>query len=226
MLTNAEAVRMAYLGKGGAALAAGKQVFVDMSTAGTQVTKQIAEVIETAGADYVEAPVLGSVPAIEGGTAVVLVAGRDEAIQRAQPVLAAFGEVHRTGALGSAAALKLVANSMMIGVTALAAELQAAGTAAELKADDVFWVIARVAPALSARKAGLVEHKYEPVNFALRDATKDLELATELFRSIGAHTPLTTETKYLYERASKSDADLEMSAIASLYEKEPEPAPV
>jgi 3-hydroxyisobutyrate dehydrogenase-like beta-hydroxyacid dehydrogenase len=221
MLTNADAVRSAYLGKGGAALAAGRQVFVEMSTAGTDVTKEIAEVIEAAGGAYVEAPVLGSVPAIEGGTAIVLAAGRNEAIERARPVLEAFGEVRHTGAIGSAAALKLVANAMMIGVTALAAELQAAGTAADLNPDDVFSVITRVAPVLAGRKGGLVDHRYSPVNFALRDATKDLELATDMFRSLGVSAPLTTEAKHLYEQATKSAGELEMSAIASLYEREP-----
>ena len=221
MLTNADAVRSAYLGQGGAALAAGRQVFIEMSTAGTEVTKEIDKVIASAGADYVEAPVLGSVPAIEGGTAIVLAAGRDEAIDRAQPVLEAFGEVRRTGEIGTAAALKLIANSMMIGATALAAELQAAGTAAHLNPDDVFSLITRVAPVLAGRKDGLVDHRYSPVNFALRDATKDLELATNLFRAVGASAPLTTEAKSLYERATRSTGELEMSAIASLYEKEP-----
>jgi 3-hydroxyisobutyrate dehydrogenase-like beta-hydroxyacid dehydrogenase len=221
MLTDADAVRATYLGEGGAAGVAQRQVFVEMSTAGPGVAKDIVPVIEHAGAQFIEAPVMGSIGAVESGTLIVLAAGRDAAIERARPVLAALGEVRRVGDLGSAASLKLVANSMVAGASALAAELQSAGTAAGLNADDVFWVISRVAPALSVRKAGFVEHRYEPVTFALRDGLKDLRLALELYGRSGATTPLTSAAKELYERAAESAGELDLSAIATLYERPP-----
>jgi 3-hydroxyisobutyrate dehydrogenase-like beta-hydroxyacid dehydrogenase len=220
MLTDADAVRAAYLGDGGAATSAHRQVFVEMSTAGPDVARDVAPAIERAGAQFVEAPVMGSIGAVEAGTLVVLAAGPGAAIDRALPVLEALGQVRRVGALGSAASLKLVANSMTAGVTALAAELQSAGTAAGLNPEDVFWVITRVAPGLSARKAGFVEHRYEPVTFALRDALKDVRLATELYGRAGATTPLTITAKELYERAATSAGELDISAIATIYDRE------
>jgi 3-hydroxyisobutyrate dehydrogenase-like beta-hydroxyacid dehydrogenase len=221
MLTDADAVRAAYLGEGGAAKAAKTQVFVEMSTAGPDVEKEIAPAIERAGAHFVEAPVLGSIPAVEAGTLVIFAAGREGAIEQARAVLKDLGEVRRVGELGSAASLKLVANTMLAGVSALAAELMSAGTAAGLNPEDVFWVLTRIAPVLNARRAGFVEHRYEPVNFALRDAAKDLRLATELYRRVGATTPLASATKELYQKAAKSAGNLDMSAIATLYEKQP-----
>jgi 3-hydroxyisobutyrate dehydrogenase-like beta-hydroxyacid dehydrogenase len=113
---------------------------------------------------------------------------------------------------------------MLAGVSALAAELQAAGTGAGLNPEDVFSVLSRIAPVLNARKAGFVEHRYEPVNFALRDAVKDLRLALDLYERAGATTPITTTTRELYERAAKTAGDLDMSAIATLYERKPAPA--
>jgi 3-hydroxyisobutyrate dehydrogenase len=220
MLTDADAVRAAYLGEGGAIKSAQSQVFVEMSTAGPDVANEVAPAIEDAGAQFVEAPVMGSIGAVESGTLVVLAAGPGAAIERALPVLEALGQVRRVGDLGSAASLKLVANSMTAGVTALAAELQSAGTAAGLNPEDVFWVITRIAPGISARKAGFVEHRYEPVTFALRDALKDVRMATELYRRSGSATPLTSTTKELYERASSSVGGLDIAAIATLYERE------
>jgi len=219
MLTDADAVRTAYLGEEGAVKAAEGQVFVEMSTAGPDVSADIVPRLDKAGAQYVEAPVIGSVPAVEAGSLVVLAAGSEAAIARARPVLQALGEVRRVGDLGSAAALKLIANSMLAGVTALGAELQSAGAAAGLDAEDVFWAISRIAPVLNMRKVGLVEHRYEPVMFALHDAVKDLGLALEVYRQNAASTPLTEKTKELYERAAKSVGSLDMSAIASLYER-------
>ena len=222
MLTDAAAVRSAYLGEGGAMQAARQQVFVEMSTAGPDISRELAPRLESAGAQYIEAPVLGSVPAVEAGTLAILAAGDESAIERASPVLQALGEVRRVaGGLGSAASLKLVANTMIAAVNALAAELVAAGTSAGLSGDDVFWVLARLAPAINSRRSGLLEHRYEPVNFALRDAVKDLRLATELYRRTGATTPLANATKELYERAAQSVGNLDLSAIASQYEKHP-----
>jgi 3-hydroxyisobutyrate dehydrogenase-like beta-hydroxyacid dehydrogenase len=164
---------------------------------------------------------MGSIPAIESGKLFILAAGDEAAIERARPVLEALGEIRHVGELGGAAALKLVANSMVAGVSALAAELQAAGTAAGLNPEDVFTVISRMAPALNMRKAGFVEHRYEPVTFSLRDALKDVRLALELYKRSGSTTPLTTSTESLYERAAKSVGSLDISAINSLYEGEP-----
>ncbi len=219
ILTDADAVRAAYLGEHGAAKAAKHQVFVEMSTAGPDIATEIATHIERAGAQLLEAPVLGSIGAVEAGKLIILAAGDKDAIERARPVLDVLGEVRVVGDLGSAASLKLVANTMIAGVSALAAELQSAGTAAGLNAEDVFSVLSRVAPVLIPRKAGFVEHRYEPVTFALRDALKDLRLATELFRRSGATTPLSTKTKELFEKAAESASDLDMSAISTLYEK-------
>jgi len=218
MLTDADAVRAAYLGEHGAVKAAHGQVFVEMSTAGPDVARDIVPAIGRAGAQFVEAPVMGSIGAVESGTLVVLAAGPGAAIDRALPVLEALGQVRRVGDLGKAASLKLVANSMTAGVSALAAELQSAGTDAGLDPEDVFWVITRVAPGLSVRKAGFVEHRYEPVTFALRDALKDVRLATQLFGRSGSTTPVTSTVKELYERANGTVGGLDISAIATLYE--------
>ena len=220
MVTDANAVRATYLGEGGAAAGAKKQqVFVEMSTAGPDVAKEVAPAIERAGAQFVEAPVLGSIPAIASGKLFILAAGDTAAIDRVRPVLEALGEIRVVGEVGNAAALKLVANSMIAGVSALAGELQSAGTAAGLNAEDVFTVISRTAPGLNVRKAGFVDHRYEPVTFSLRDALKDLRLALELYGRTGATTPLTKTTEGLYERAAKTVGGLDISAIASLYER-------
>ena len=224
ILTDANAVRAAYLGADGAAGVAQGKVFVEMSTAGPDIARELAPLIDRAGGLFVEAPVLGSTGAVESGQLIIFTAGSDAAIERARPVLKDLGEVRPVGDVGSAASLKLVANSMLAGVTALAAELQSAGTAAGLNPEDVFWVLSRIAPVLNARKAGFVEHRYSPVTFALRDALKDLRLALDLYERTGATTPLTQATRVLYERAAETAGELDMSAIATIYERKSSPA--
>jgi 3-hydroxyisobutyrate dehydrogenase-like beta-hydroxyacid dehydrogenase len=220
-VTNADAVRSVYLGENGAAKAARDQVFVEMSTTGGDINKELASVLERSGAQFVEAPIVGSWPAVESGTALILAAGKPEAINRAHDVIAAFGEVRVIGDLGRAATLKLVANTMLGGISSLAAELLAAGVGAGVKAEDVFFVLNRMAPVLNARKAYYLDHRYEPTLFAVRDIVKDLNLANELYRRVGASTPLAAMTKQLYDRVADSAADLDITAIASLYEQQP-----
>src|SRR5207253_2820769 len=139
ILTNADAVRNAYLGESGAAKVARAQVFIEMSTAGPDVIKEVQ---------------------------------------------------------------------------------LAAGAAAGVDPEDVFWVLTRFAPVLAARRAGFMEHKHEPVTFALRDAAKDIRLATDVYHRAGAFTPLADTTKDLYDRAAKTAGDLEMSAIVTVYERQ------
>jgi 3-hydroxyisobutyrate dehydrogenase-like beta-hydroxyacid dehydrogenase len=221
ILTNADAVRSTYAGEHGAAAVARDQVYIEMSTAGPQIAEEIAAMIEGKGAKFVECPVLGSIGAIESGKATLFAAGDDDALAAAQPILNAFGELRRIGSVAGAAALKLVANTMLMSVTALAAELLAAGTAAGADEEDLFWLLTRFVPLLAGRRAGLVEHQYEPVTFALRDALKDLNLATEMFRAAGARAPLATATTELYALAARSVGELDLAAIASMYEKPP-----
>jgi 3-hydroxyisobutyrate dehydrogenase-like beta-hydroxyacid dehydrogenase len=221
ILTDADAIRAAYLGQGGAVQAARNQVFVEMSTAGPDVVRELQPAIERRGAKFVECPVLGSTTAMETGKGLLFAAGDDEALERARPVMEAMGEVHRIKDPESAAKLKLIANTVLTGLSALAAEVMAAGAAAGVDTEDVFWVLTRFAPALGARRAGYVEHRYEPVTFALRDAVKDLRLASALFERAGAATPLTAKTKELFEKAAETAGELDLSAISTLYEKAP-----
>ena len=58
------------------------------------------------------------------------------------------------------------------------------------------------------------------MTFALRDADKDLHLATEVYHRAGAYTPITDTVRDLYDRAAPAAGDLEMSAIMTVYEKE------
>src|SRR5207302_5664013 len=51
------------------------QVFVEMSTAGPDVPEELAAGLEPAGAELLAAPILGSVPAIQQASALILVGG-------------------------------------------------------------------------------------------------------------------------------------------------------
>jgi 3-hydroxyisobutyrate dehydrogenase-like beta-hydroxyacid dehydrogenase len=220
-LTNAAAVRDVYLGPHGAfeTPAGMKNLFVEMSTAGPESIEKLNQEARTRGLRLLEAPVLGSVPAVESGSLAVLVGGSLQDLAQARPILERLGEVHYVGALGSAARLKLVANTMLGITSAAAAELLAAGTAAGLDREEVFWALVRFAPALKAREAGFMRDQHTPTMFAVHDLVKDLGLALDVYERANAAVPLTREARALFAETASESNDLDISAIVNAYSR-------
>jgi 3-hydroxyisobutyrate dehydrogenase len=222
-LTGGDAVRAALGGPDGALAAAHGQLFVEMSTSGPQILPELSAQLGTTGSALIDAPIVGAPTAVLRGAAAVLAGGAPDDVARARPVLELLGEVRHVGPLGSGARLKLVANSMLGVVTAAAAELQAAGEAAGLDGEHVFWVLARLAPALEMRRAGYLLRRHEPTLFAIRDLLKDLDLAQELFDQVGAEAPVTSRARAIVEEVAARVPELDITAVITLYP--PPPAP-
>jgi 3-hydroxyisobutyrate dehydrogenase len=226
MVTGPSAVRDVYFSPAGVFEVAAERAItiVEMSTAGPGITRELAIAAERNGAKLIEAPVLGSVPAVESGTLVIL-AGADkiEDLAAARPILQHLGEVHYVGEPGSAAALKLVANAMLAIVSAAAAELLSAATHHGLNPEQVFWALARIAPGLRVREAGFVRDVHLPTMFAMRDLVKDLDLGLALFQpdpGSGSKVPLTALVRELFAGVASRAPELDITAIVKAYSKE------
>lgn len=181
-----------------------------MSTSGTAFLEEIEPQLRARGSGIIDAPILGA-------PTVVLQGGAPADQDRARPVLEMLGEVRSVGPLASGARLKLVANSMLAAITLTAAELQAAGEAAGLDQNQVFWALARLAPGLETRRAGYLDRRHEPTLFAVQDLLKDLDLALELFRRSTAQAPLTTLVRGLVSEAAEVAGELDISAVIDRY---------
>jgi 3-hydroxyisobutyrate dehydrogenase-like beta-hydroxyacid dehydrogenase len=215
-LTGADAVRATYSGPQGALSAANGQLFAEMSTAGPDVVAELEPKVAATGSRLVDAPILGMPPLVVRGAAAILIGGAAADVERARPVLLPFGEVRHVGPLGSAAQLKLVANSMLGTVTTAAAELQVAGEKAGLDAEHVFWILARMVPSLEMRRGGYLDGNYQP-QFALRDLLKDLDLAIELFHHSSADIPVVALVRELVNEAAPTAGELDISAVMTRY---------
>jgi 3-hydroxyisobutyrate dehydrogenase-like beta-hydroxyacid dehydrogenase len=216
-LTDAEAVRTTYRGRDGALAAAHGQVFVEMSTSGPELVAELDPQVRATGSTLIDAPVLGAPSAVVRGGAAILAGGAEADLERALPVLRLLGEIHHVGPLGNGARLKLVANSMLATIALAAAELQTAGEAASLNPKDVFWVLARLAPALEMRRSGYLDRRHEPTLFAVRDLRKDLDLALELFQRSNADAPLITLVNSLVGEVVAEAGDLDITALITRY---------
>jgi 3-hydroxyisobutyrate dehydrogenase len=216
MVTGPQAVREVYFGPDGVFKDAANKTIVEMSTAGTGVGPELAQAAELNGATLIEAPVIGSVPAVNSGTLVILAGARQpEDLQAAQPVLDQLGEVHYVGDLGNAPALKLIANSMLAIVSSAAAELMASATRRGLDPEQVFSVLTRAAPGLKVREDGFLQGVHEPAMFAVRDIVKDLDLGLAMYH--GSTVPLTSLARELFAGVASQMPDLDISAIVKAY---------
>lgn len=215
-LTGPDAVMATYSGPDGAlSVGAGKH-FVEMSTAGADLVRDLAPLVSEAGGTLVDAPIIGAPPFVRAGEAAILVGGSDEDVRAVSLVLGALGTVRHVGPLGSAARLKLVANSMLADVISAAAELQVAGEAAGLDREEVFWVLERMVPSLEARRQGLLQGDHTPL-FALRDLHKDVGFALAMFAKSSARVPLTQSAGELVTAVMEATPDLDISAVVRAY---------
>jgi len=217
-VTGPQAVREVYFGPAGVLEAAAGKTLVEMSTTGPAIGRELAGAASRKGAKLIEAPVMGSVPAVDSGTLVILAsAERVDDLEPARAMLERLGEVYFVGGIGSAPALKLIANSMLAIVSAAAAELMAAGTRHGLDPARVFWVLSRIVPGLKVREAGFVENRHRPAMFAVRDLLKDLDLGLALYQP---PVPLTFLVRQLFAAVAARTPDLDISAIVNEYAKE------
>jgi 3-hydroxyisobutyrate dehydrogenase-like beta-hydroxyacid dehydrogenase len=164
--------------------------YFDLSTNSQSVVKKISAAFAAKGAAMLDAPVSGGPSGAASRKMAIWVGGDKAAFDKHKPVLDAMGDrAAYIGAVGSATVAKLVHNMSSYAVTCALAETFTMGVKAGV--DPVaLWEAVR--QGVSGRRLtfdGLLEQflpgKYDPPNFALKLATKDVALATALGRELG-----------------------------------------
>ena len=90
-------------------------IVIDMSTISPDITRQLAAQAETAGLEYLDAPVSGGEKGAISASLTVFVGGKPEVVDRCLPILSKLGSsVTRMGDAGSGQAAKLA--NQIIGV--------------------------------------------------------------------------------------------------------------
>jgi 3-hydroxyisobutyrate dehydrogenase-like beta-hydroxyacid dehydrogenase len=195
MVTDDDALRDVMKGPDGvlAGLSAG-HVHIDMSTVSPNVSRDYAERARAIGAELIEAPVSGSIPAAEDGSLVIMAAGDEAAFHRVEPLLRELGStVTYIGANGQALLLKLAVN-ISLGAQILALSegvlLAERGGIERKLAVDVIAGSAVGSPAVRAR-GPLVLDLPEQAWFDVSLMQKDIRLALDAGIVLGAPLPST-----------------------------------
>jgi len=179
MLTNASAIGSLLLSDTAKQHLAGKTV-IQMSTISPSESQAIANEVIAAGGDYLEAPVLGSIPEAQAGKLIVMVGGSQAQFDKWLDLLKNFSpEPLLIGSVGTAAAIKLALNQLIASVsTAFGLSL---GFVERQGADvELFMQILRqsalYAPTFDKKLQRMLDRDYSNPNFPTKHLLKDADL--------------------------------------------------
>lgn len=220
------AVAFAADGLAAAGAAGAGKLVVDFSTIDPAASRAIAERLRAAtGTAWVDAPVSGGVPGAEAGSLVVLAGGDEADIARARPLFESLARrVTHMGPAGAGQTAKLC-NQMIVAVNVLTiaetvAFARRAGVAVERLAGALHGGFADSRP-LQIFGPRMASRSFTPRQSAIALMGKDLGLAQDLARRIGAATPVSALCAALYETIRmRSDIDYaaDVSELVRLYE--------
>lgn len=118
------------------------KTFIDLSTTGPVVAKEVAAALAAKGIAAVDAPVSGGPSGAEKGTVAVMVACPKDLAEKLRPIVEVIGKMFWVGAEpGQGQAMKLVNNILSATAVAMTSEALTMGAKAGLDADTMIAVI-------------------------------------------------------------------------------------
>ncbi len=173
-------------------MAAGK-VYFDLTTNSPAVVRRVHGLFAEKGVHLLDAPVSGGPAGARSRKLALWVGGDEQVFLRYKPVLDAIGDqaVH-VGPIGAGSVTKLVHNCAGYAIQTALAEVFTLGVKAGVE-PLALWEAVRQGALGRQRTFDRLPHqffrgKYDPPNFALRLAHKDVTLATALGRE--QHVPM------------------------------------
>ena len=179
-------------------------VAIESSTLTPAWTRELGELVAEAGADYLDAPVVGTLPHADAGALVHLVGGDRAVLERVRGPLGAMGNaIHHVGPVGAGASMKLAVNALFgIQVAALAETvgvLERSGFERGA-ALEVLGAMAITSPALKAMGGLIAARRYAPM-FPIGLVEKDFRYAVDNAKGVGVSAPVTDAARGVYAEA-------------------------
>jgi 3-hydroxyisobutyrate dehydrogenase len=191
---------------------------IDCSTIAPAATREFAERLASSGVSLVDAPVSGGSEGAEKGTLTIMVGGNDAEVARAMPVLEAMGSsITHMGPSGAGQATKAVNQVILSGVYLGVAEGMVLAMKSGLDAEKVAGALAGGAAGswvLNNRSGRMIDNEY-PLGFRIALHLKDLTIALELAREVGAALPVTAMASQIESGlVARGHGDDDNSALA------------
>ena len=163
------------------------KVYFDLSTSTPTLIRRIHEQAAAHGIHVLDAPVSGGPRGAASRNLAIWVGGDKEVFDRCKPVLDSIGDkAYYVGPIGCGAIAKLVHNCTGYIVQAALAEVFTMGVKAGVEPLALWQAVRKGAQGRRGTFEGLAEHllpgKFDPPDFALRLARKDVDLAVGVGR--------------------------------------------
>ena len=223
--TSAEVEEVAFGTEGLAETIARGSVLVDCTSGDPHASRSIADRLAARGVDFLDGPVSGGVVGAEAGKLTVMCGGDPAVLERARPVLQAFGsKIILCGPAGAGHAIKSLSNALLAIHLWSAGEVLVAaakaGVAPSIALDVINGSAGRSNSSENLIPQRVLTRKF-PSTFRLALLDKDVRIAESIAREAGTPAGFIELAHELFERAHAELGDeVDHTAALQVLERE------
>ena len=200
-----------------------RALMLDCSTVSAETARQAAGILEARRAEFLDCPVSGGVEGARDGTLAIMVGGKPEAFERAQPILQALGRtIAHFGPVGAGQAAKATNQIMVAGIIEAIAEAMAFAHAEGLPLEKLIDTLGKGAGSswyFVHRAPNMARGSY-PAGFRVRLHQKDLGICHDMAARFGTALPVVERMRAEYaELIARGYGDEDVSATFRLKEE-------
>lgn len=181
------------------------KLIIQMGTILPEESKELQKIFSEKGAEYFEAPVLGSVPQILNETLIVLVGGSKEQFEKYKNIFTSFSkDIYHIGEIGQAAAIKLAFNNLIASL--IPAFSLSLGIIQKSNVDiNIFMEILRksalYAPTFDSKLPMILSDDFSKANFPTKHLLKDGRLIEKFASELNLNTKIINALNSVIEEA-------------------------
>ncbi|NOX18011.1 MAG: NAD(P)-dependent oxidoreductase [Chlorobi bacterium] len=181
------------------------KIIVQVSTISSDESVLLSERIENAGGEFIEAPVLGSIPQIKAGELIVLLGGSKERFEKYKNLFEPVSnQIHYIGEIGKASAVKLALNQLIASLTA--AFSTSLGLVLKSGADvekfmEILRASALYAPTFDKKLNRMLERNFDNPNFPVKHLLKDVGLIKESAEKEAVNSEVISAAESILQKA-------------------------
>lgn len=198
------------------------KIIVNMGTISPFFSVKLQDYFNGHNAKFIDAPVSGSKKPAEDGKLIILTSGNKKLVNNILPIFKTMGtRIQYCGEIPNASMIKLSVNLLILHMMEGFAEMVNFANKGKIDLDILFEIV------LSGQASNdLYKMKYKnylkrefPIQGAVKNAIKDLELITKTAKETGAYIPLTNLNLKMYLKAKDLGLDEEdFSSIIKVLE--------
>ena len=181
-------------------------IFIDHTTVSALVTKELFNIANEMGFDFIDAPISGGQAGAENGMLSIMCGGDQQAFDRAKPILEIYSKIcKRIGESGAGQQTKMCNQIAIAGLVQSLSEALHFAEKAGLDGRNVVEVISQ-----GAAGSWQMENRFETMlddyfnhGFAVDWMRKDLKICLEASDQIGASLPVTALVNDFYKDVQK-----------------------